>query len=42
VPAGSATALARLYKALFQQAKQAEQVRLQQAFPIQLLRRGLT
>lgn len=40
VPAGSATALARLYKALFQQAKQAEQVRLQQAFPIQLLRRG--
>jgi hypothetical protein len=40
VPAGSATALARLYKALFQQAKQAEQVRLQQAFPIQLLRKG--
>lgn len=40
VPAGSATALARLYKALFQQAKAAEQVRLQQAFPIQLLRKG--
>lgn len=40
VPAGSATALARLYQALFQQAKQAEQARLQQTYPIQLLRRG--
>lgn len=40
VPNGSATALARMYQAMYQQRLASEQARLQQTYPINLLRRG--